>query len=475
MVNSKVKDQVKWCSVPLSAVVSRGKRLEASFFDVEAKQAFDLLNHGKFKAVNLISNDGPVESAYYGGRLKRHYVKKNNHNAIGFLGSSEMLDCMPIPIKYMLNDENAKDVRVEKNTILISRSGTIGNVTYVGKTLSKYLVSEHAIRIKCKDFPGYVYTFLKSHIGKTIVCSTKFGAVIQEIEPEHLASIPIPNVPKNIKERIHNLIVKSYALRDESNDYINQATQFLIKELHLPDINNFDVNDYKKNAPVETFTVKLSKLNSRADASYHVPLVDAIIEHLKKYAEEVTQIADERISSDVVLPGRFKRVFVEKEYGVKFLGGKEMHQLDPSTEKYLSRKVHKKQLEGTLGIKENSILTSARGSLGEVVLPPKHFINWAISDNLMQIISYGNICGYLFIFLNTDYGKALIQRYIYGGVIDAIEPEHIKKVEVPLLKNKAVQKQINDLALLANDKRYEAYKLEQEALSIMDKEVIYAK
>jgi len=30
---------VKWCAVALSDVVARGKRLEASVFDVEAKQA----------------------------------------------------------------------------------------------------------------------------------------------------------------------------------------------------------------------------------------------------------------------------------------------------------------------------------------------------------------------------------------------------------------------------------------------------
>ena len=40
---------------------------------------------------------------------------------------------------------------------------------------------------------------------------------------------------------------------------------------------------------------------------------------------------------------------------------------------------------------------------------------------------------------------------------------------------KHVQKQINDLALQANQKRYKAYKLEQQALEIMDNEVIFAK
>lgn len=68
---------LKWCSVSLSDVVSRGKRLEASVFDVEAKQAYTLLTHGKYPAVNLIGDDGPVINAYYGGRLKRRYVDKD--------------------------------------------------------------------------------------------------------------------------------------------------------------------------------------------------------------------------------------------------------------------------------------------------------------------------------------------------------------------------------------------------------------
>ena len=38
-----------------------------------------------------------------------------------------------------------------------------------------------------------------------------------------------------------------------------------------------------------------------------------------------------------------------------------------------------------------------------------------------------------------------------------------------------MQQQINSLALEANVKRYEAYKLEQEALRIMNEEVIFAK
>ena len=465
---------LKWCSVSLSDVVFRGKRLEASVFDVEAKQAYDLLIHGKYKSVNLIGKEGPVERAFYGGRLKRRYVDKKHDNSVGFLGSSEMLDCKPVPVKFMINDAAAKDVLVEKNTVLISRSGTIGNVTYVGNTLSKFLVSEHAIRIKCKEYSGYVYTFLKSHIGKTVVCSTKYGAVIQEIEPEHLATVPIPNAPREIKEHIHNLIVQSYSLRDESNSLIDQATQLLIDELHLPDINDFEVNDYKKNAPVETFSVKLSNMNGRADASYHVPIVDAIIEHLKKYAEEVTTVGDKRISTNVIMPPRFARVYVEEGYGRVLIGGKQLYELDPSGKKYISKSKHKKLLD-QLEVHQNTILITRSGTIGKVAFVPKHWEHYIPSDHIIRVVpADDDIAGFLYIFLCSDYGYCLINRYTYGSVVDEIDDNHVGQVAIPLLKNKDIQKRINDLALAANEKRYEAYKLEQQALRIMDSEVIYA-
>lgn len=466
---------LKWCSVALSDVISRGKRLEASVFDVEAKQSLDLIRNNKYGCVPIYGENGLVKKAHYGSRLKRNYVSEEHENTIGFIGSSEMLDIYPRPVKFMVDENRVKDLHVTQNTVLLSRSGTIGNVTFVNKTLEKYLISEHAMRLECDCFAGYVYAFLKTKTGKKLVCSNNYGAVIQEIEPEHLTTVLIPNAPDGTKEKIHNLILKSYKLRDESNEMIDQATTMLVKELNLPPINGFKQNSINNPTSINAFNTKLSALSGRIDASYHLPIVEAIIEHLKEYSEEITTIGDRHISSDVVLPGRFKRVYVDSDYGVKFLGGKEMNQLDPSSEKYLSKIAHEKQLEGSLGIKRNSILTPARGSLGEVIMPCKHFYDWAISDNMMQILSNDTICGYVYIFLNSEYGKVLIQRFTYGGVVDAIEPWHIQQVQIPLLKNKDIQAKINNLAIQANEKRYEAYLLEQEALKIMDEEVIYAK
>lgn len=471
-----VDTPLKWCSVSLSDVISRGKRLEASVFDVEAKQALNIILNGKYKTVPLYGCGGLVNNAHYGSRLKRNYVNPEYKNSIGFIGSSEMLDIYPKPVKYMINDERVHNLYVKEGTILLSRSGTIGNVTFCNKTLSKFLVSEHAIRLECEDNSGYIYAFLKTDIGKRLICSNIYGAVIQQIEPEHLTMVPVPDAPREIKERIHNLIVKSFDLRDESNDLIDEATNLLIEELKLPPISELKKRSIKYSSNVNAFSVKLSNLAGRADASYHLPIIDTIIEHLKKYAKEVTTIGDDRISKQIILAGVFKRTYVDEEYGYPFLGGKEITQLSPKTEKYLSKPIHKKRYEKELKVTENTILVTDRGTIGTTAIVPKHWDGYAVSQNVLKLVpANNNIAGYIYIFLNSEWGTELVRRKTYGSVVDMIDNNSLSSVEIPLLKNQDIQDRTNDLALQANQKRYEAYMLEQEALKIMNEEVIYAK
>ena len=52
----------------------------------------------------------------------------------------------------------------------------------------------------------------------------------------------------------------------------------------------------------------------------------------------VKNLNSEDITEKIILPGRFKRIYVEKGNGKVFLGGKEINQLDPSSKKFLSIK-----------------------------------------------------------------------------------------------------------------------------------------
>lgn len=357
-------------------------------------------------------------------------------------------------------------------------SGTIGKVSYVSNTLDNKIFSHDLLRIDCKktEDQGYIYTYLKSKVGNKILLTNSYGAVITHIESEHLSTVPIPDAPKEIKEKIHNLIVQSFDLRDESNELIDEATNLLIEELKLPSISELEKSSTKISANVNAFSIKLSNLAARVDASYHLPIVDTIVEHLKKYAKEVTTIGDERISSKVILPGRFKRVYVDERYGRVFIGGKQLGELDPSSKKYLSNAKHSKQIDDELMLSEAMTLITRSGTIGKVALVPKHWEHWIASEHVIRVVPANiEIAGYLNIFLSSEYGHQLITRFTYGSIVDEIDDNHIRQITIPLLKNQDIQNKINDLALKANKKRYEAYMLEQEALKIMNEEVIYAK
>lgn len=469
---------LKWSSVPLSDIISRGKRLEASVFDVEAKQARNIIINGKYPCVPLLGEKGIVKNAYYPGRFKRIYCDKENGEA--FFLPSQMTDIYPKADKYIskLTKCDISELKLQKDTLLLSRSGTIGTISIVSKTTEGKVFSDDVIRVTFKNTIdlGYSYTFLKTKIGNIILSTNGYGSVITHLEPEHLQETYIPNAPKKIKERIHNLIVESFKLRDESNELIDQATTLLIDELKLPPISEFKQNNIKNSANVNAFSVKLSNLAGRVDASYHLPTVDKIVEHLKKYAKEVTTIGDERISKQIILAGVFKRTYVEEEYGYPFLGGKEITQLSPKTEKYLSKPIHKKRYEKELKVTENTILVTDRGTIGTTTIVPRHWNGYAVSQNVLKLVpANNNIAGYIYIFLNSEWGTELIRRQTYGSVVDMIDNNSLSSVEIPLLKNQDIQNRINDLALKANQKRYEAYILEQEALKIMDEKVIYAK
>lgn len=276
-----------------------------------------------------------------------------------------------------------------------------------------------------------------------------------------------------IKHKIHEFIMDSFSLRDESNSLIDEAEGLLISELKLPPIDEIKSKHFNGKAAFKNFPVKLSKIDNRIDASYHVPIVNAIMSHLDKYAEEVTTLDDSRISKEITLPGRFKRVYVEEGQGVVFFGGKQLFELDPSNKKYLALIHHTKRIKEELTLKENMIMITCSGTIGKVTIVPRHWENWTANQHILRVVpTDDSIAGYIYAWLSTDYGYELIKRFTYGSVVDEINDNHASRIQIPLLKSKKVQDQINNLILEANKKRYDAYLLEKKAIKIVNDQVI---
>ncbi|MDR1246623.1 MAG: restriction endonuclease subunit S [Clostridiales Family XIII bacterium] len=465
--------EIKWCSVTLSEVVAAGKRLEASVFNPQGRYARAVVSACKWGNIPLCG-DGGLATAYVCGRFKRVWLETAD---LPIYQPSSITDVYPEPDGYLSKNTRANldTLRVRKGQILLSCSGTIGKVALVSKTLDNQIFSHDLIRMDAKSpiDVGYIYAFLRSKVGNTLLQTNNYGAVIQHIEPEHLADIPVPNVPGEIKAKINDLILRSFELRDESNELIDKATAMFVAELNLPPLNEIEQERFDATTGVNNYTVKLSELTGRFDGSYHVPIAKAIVKHLRSHSAEVVTVGDKRVSKDIILPGRFKRVYVEEGQGRVFIGGKQIGELDPYGKKYLSLTHHGDRIKKQLELAENMTLITCSGTIGKATLVPRHWNNWAASQHIIRIVPANpDMAGYLAVFLASDCGKQLITRFTYGSVVDEVDNHHVSQIPFPLLKNTAAQTEINRLALKANELRYQAYLLEQEAMGVLENDVL---
>lgn len=88
-------------------------------------------------------------------------------------------------------------IRVRRGDIVVSRSGTIGRVAYITRSLDGAIVSDDLIRVRI-DNPMlrlYALQFLESQWAQDQMQRNEYGAVQQHLEPQHVQDmlIPIPD------------------------------------------------------------------------------------------------------------------------------------------------------------------------------------------------------------------------------------------------------------------------------------------
>ncbi|MBU0591576.1 restriction endonuclease subunit S [Candidatus Micrarchaeota archaeon] len=461
-VQFEAQKEVRWVSISLSEVLEREMRFEASYFNVEGKTTRQLVQNCPFEKLSLNAENG-FAKVTYPGRFKRVFIE----DGIPIFTSSQILELMPQAKKYVSSKTTTdfEPLYLREGQIVMTRSGSVGFCSYVGKTLSGLLFSDDLLRIECYNQldAGYVYAFLKSKIGQILVSTNNYGSVVTHLEPEHLVTLAIPNPPEKVKRSISEKIYKAFTLRDEANELLVKADSLLSLALSTVPLKELKPKCYRP-SDVLNFEVKISDLNLRFEAVYHAPIINEINAQIAKNRVELTTIGDKRVSKKIILPGRFKRIYVDREFGVPFLGGKDITQFDPPELDYLSLKGHGPRIAKELTLCQNMLLITCSGTIGNVLLVPKHLEGWTASQHIIRIVSADDFnVGYLYAFLASEYGYQLIKQNIYGSVVDEINDDQIASIRVPLLKQETMN-EIGNLVLKANDLRSEAWFLEKQAV-----------
>lgn len=455
--------------VRLSEVASASLRLEASAYALEARQAVAELHACPHPLKPLLGKTGMCQEAHNGTRFPRIYV--NEANGVPFLSSSDIIGLRPERGNYLSRKHTPKldMLTIQAWMVLVSRSGTIGNVSLASPRMAGWALSEDAIRIIApdQDTAGFVSAFLRSHWGRDQLRGLTYGSVIQHIEPHHLELVSIPDLPAIRRIAIGRAFVDAALKRDAANDKLDAADAQLRSALKL------------KPLPVpgkgpSVSAIRANEWATRLDASFHGPAARLVEKQLHDCGLPVLPLGDARLTKSINGVTKFrKRVYVEKG-GIPLLSSKQLFQVDPIEIKRLAKGSHESDLK-EICLAENMIAITRSGTIGRVQIVPKYMHGWANSEHTIRAIATDNQqAGYLYAWLASAYGQALISRYSYGSVIVEIDRFMVREVPVPILPD-SKRNAIAALVLDANRLRDEAWKLEQAALKILREEISQGK
>jgi type I restriction-modification system DNA methylase subunit len=174
-----------------------------------------------------------VDDIFCPGRFKREYTE-NVRDSVPFLGGSNITQLIPVTQKRILkNSSHYEDLALKSGWILITRSGTTGIVSTVPKDWEGYAASEHIIRIipnPDKIHPGYLFGYLRSDIGQQLLKDGIFGSVIDEINSNYIASIPVLHpVDLSEAEKIGHGIYEADVLRAKASELIAKTSRAIEK------------------------------------------------------------------------------------------------------------------------------------------------------------------------------------------------------------------------------------------------------
>ena len=189
---------------------------------------------------------------YIGPRWNASNIKADNptetSGLVPYLTANAALELRRFTIKW-LDEAKANErqkqcinmLKIQEGDILISRSGTIGKVTYATKDLAKnYIVSDDLVRIRVKDanLRAYLLAYFTSATALSLMLLDEYGSVQQHLQPRHIQEmlIPVPDDWSLAKDMIDagNMFIKAMEDMSKADKKIRtQGFDDLIKEYKM--------------------------------------------------------------------------------------------------------------------------------------------------------------------------------------------------------------------------------------------------
>ena len=447
-------------SVALSEVIDAGLRFEASTFNIAARNAREKLARCGYALQPLFGSGGLATEAHNAFRFRRIFVTENH--GVPFLPSSEINSVRPRVQRWLSKKltQRLDHLLIRPNDVLISCSGSIGNIGFAGRRMAGMALSQDAIRVRFADeeVAGYVAAFLRTGFGRLQLQSVTYGSVIVHIEPEHLARVYLPDLAASVRRKIGRTMIEATEKRDEANDLIDAA---ISKIESVIGIRPFPAIEREANRLSNC--VRLRELGGRFEGAFHDPVARAVKSSLDESVVDLVPLCDSGFIELIKPITKFRnRTYVENG-GIPLLSSKHLFQIDPIDIKRLAKGAHVKDLT-EIALAPYMLIVTRSGTIGRIQIIPEYMRGWAANEHATRLVPVDRLRGaYLFAWLSSSYGQRLIRRHSYGSVVQEIDKDMIGAVPVPVVSGDA-QREIAGPVLEANRLRDEAWRAEHRVI-----------
>jgi len=233
-----------------------------------------------------------------------------------------------------------------------------------------------------------------------------------------------------------------------------------------------EVIDLGSGAPLRHTTFPAHWLyagEQRLDAGYYANAAFAAQRVVRDCGFEAQDLG--QITRDIFILGRFRRVYAtDARAGWPYLGASDALTFRPSSDRWIAKDHAPKDAQRHFA-RRGELLVSCSGSVGRAVVVTERLERYFLTHDLARIEPEESPpAGYLYAFLSSWIGQALLSKDQYGSAIKHLEPHHIAAIPVPLI-DREKQTAIHDEIMRAYALRDEANDLLDEADALLHQEL----
>lgn len=455
-------------AVPSSWLEKNGRRLDCNPYmsgGIEARLLLDKLSAAKQPLSELTTG------IYHAGRESRLWVETPEYG-VPFMRSTDILaaDLSNLPFISKKQVKANPNFTIHQGYTLITRSGTIGRMAYARADMDGMACSEDVLRVvpdSNKIASGYLYAYLSSKFGVPLVVSETYGAIIQHIEPHHIANLPVPRLGE-VEQRAHELIQQAADSLSESSCLMNEATNYLLNEASLEESKDHEyLADESRYGWAESnckaFSLRALNYDPRARK-----LWDSIL--TIKHDKLGDLVSRDNFEGYIV----FSRVDCEPQHGALLVGQREAFFLRPG-----GRWISRKSIEGlALIVPAKTAVIPCQGTLGEsevycrAVYVTSRCSEFAYSGHFYRCIADERKIepGYLFAFLRSRLAFRMMRSISIGSKQQYQHPKLMVELPIPRIgikKENEIATKIDRAAYL----RDYALELEDQARFLVEQSI----